>query len=78
MKCHNGAEIILASVLYIPKLQSNILSVGQLDDQSSKALMQSGRLSIYDNKERLLTNVKKDTWLTILAETKHDRVIFGG
>ena len=57
--CKNGEEINLEGVLYLPKLKTNILSLGRLDDQGCKTSLSGGYLTIHDKKGKLLTKTKK-------------------
>ena len=57
--CKNGEEIKLEGVLYLPKLKTNILSLGRLDDQGCKTSLSGGYLTIRDKKGRILTKTKK-------------------
>ena len=57
--CKNGEEIELKGVLYLPKLKTNILSLGKLDDQGCKTSLSEGYLTIRDKKGKLLTKTKK-------------------
>lgn len=44
---------------YIPHLKSNIVSLGQLDENGCKVIIEDGHLYIFDRQQRLLTKVKK-------------------
>ena len=57
--CKNGEEIELKGVLYLPRLKTNILSLGKLDDQGCKTSLSEGYLTIRDRKGKLLTKTKK-------------------
>ena len=46
--CKNGEEIELTGVLYLPKLKTNILSLGKHDDQGCKTSLSEGYLTIRD------------------------------
>ena len=45
----------LDNVLYVPKLKSNILSLGQFDEHECRILREGGFLTIYDQCGRLIT-----------------------
>ena len=57
--CKNGEKIKLEGVLYLPKLKTNILSLGRLDDQGCKTSLSGGYLTIRDKIGKLLTKTKK-------------------
>ena len=54
-----GEVLIILNVLYLPDLKTNILSLGKLDDQGCKTILNSGFLTIRDKFDRLLTKTKK-------------------
>jgi hypothetical protein len=45
-------------VYYISRLQSNIISIGQLDERGCQVLVDNGMLRIRDRERRLLVKVK--------------------
>ena len=57
--CKNGEEIELKGILYLPRLKTNILSLGKLDDQGCKTSLSKGYLTIHDRKGKLLIKTKK-------------------
>jgi nitrogen fixation protein len=44
----NGEHKVLTNVYYIPKLQSNIISLGQLEESGCKVVLEDGWLQIFD------------------------------
>ena len=44
----NGEHKVLTNVYYIPKLQSNIISLGQLEEAGCKVVLEDGWLQIFD------------------------------
>ena len=54
-----GEVLMIPNVLYLIDLKTNILSLGKLDDQGFKTLLNSGFLTIHDKFGRLLTKTKK-------------------
>ena len=42
MKCTNGERMIFENVFYIPKLKTNILSLGKLDSQGCDIRLRDG------------------------------------
>ena len=57
--CKNGEEIELKGVLYLPKLKTNILSLGKLDDQGCNTSLSEGYLTIHDKRENFLPRHRK-------------------
>src|SRR6185437_5933079 len=55
----NGEHCALQDVFYIPQLRSSIVSLGQLDERRSEALIKAGVLSIRDRERRLLAKVTR-------------------
>lgn len=46
-QCKNGEHLTLTNVYYIPKLKSNIISLGQIDESGGRILIESGVLRVY-------------------------------
>jgi hypothetical protein len=46
MQDHHSAHKVLTEVYYIPKLKSNIISLGQLGEKGFKVTMGDGRLCV--------------------------------
>jgi nitrogen fixation protein len=44
----NGEHKVLTNMYYIPKLQSNIISLGQLEEAGCKIEMEDGWLQVFD------------------------------
>lgn len=57
--CKNGEHQELADVYLIPKLTANIISLGQLDEDRYKVLIEDGILRIWDQRRRLLAKVQR-------------------
>ena len=57
-QCKNGEHKALTDVYYIPKLRSNIVSIGQLDERGCQVLIDGGVLRISDRERKLLTKVE--------------------
>ncbi|KAF2320627.1 hypothetical protein GH714_029256 [Hevea brasiliensis] len=53
-QCKNGEHLTLTNVYYIPKLKSNIISLGQIDESGGRILIECGALRVYDNSNRLI------------------------
>ena len=53
-RCGNGDQYALADVFFIPNLQSNIISVGQLDEGGCAVGIKSGIMTIRDPAHRML------------------------
>jgi transposase InsO family protein len=58
-KCQNGAHRALADVYFIPKLRSNIISIGQLDERGCKVLIDDGVLRVRDKDRHLLAKINR-------------------
>jgi hypothetical protein len=59
LKCRNDAHHVLAGVYLIPRLTTNIVSLGQLEEDDHKILLLHGRLKIWDVKGQLVANVAR-------------------
>jgi transposase InsO family protein len=57
--CSDGNQRVLADVYFIPKLRTNIISLGQLDENGCKSVIEGGYLCIFDQQRRLLVRVKR-------------------
>ena len=55
----NGEHKALTDVYYIPKLKSNIVSLGQLEERGCKIVLEDGYLWGYDRQRMLLLKVKR-------------------
>lgn len=55
----NGEHKALTNVYYIPKLTSNIISLGQLEEQGCRVEMENGELLVFDTAGKLLIKVKR-------------------
>lgn len=61
-KCKNGDQWLLPEVYYIPKLCSNLVSLGQLTEIGHKIVMDDELLEVFDkNAPRLIMKVKRTT-----------------
>ena len=57
--CTNGKLMIFENILYKPKLKTNILILGKLDDQGYDMRIRKGCIILHDSKRRLLTKTHK-------------------
>jgi hypothetical protein len=57
--CKNGEHRSFAGVYYIPRLTSNIISIGQLDEAGYKINIDNGVLRIREQSRRLLARVPR-------------------
>ena len=57
--CKTGEHHQLGGVYFIPKLTANIISLGQLDEDKFKVLIEEGVLRIWDQRRRLLAKVPR-------------------
>jgi hypothetical protein len=63
----SGKHKALTDVYFIPKLRSNIISIGQLDERGSQVLIDGGILCICNCERKLLAKVERTkSWLYIL------------
>jgi hypothetical protein len=53
-ECQNGEHRILTEVYYIPRLRSNIISIGQLDEYGCKTLVEDGFMTLWDRARKVL------------------------
>ena len=51
LQCENGDHCILSDVYFIPELKSNIISLGQLDEQGCKVEIEHGLL-VFSQRQR--------------------------
>ena len=69
--------VTLKSVLYVPNMQFNILSIGHLDESSSRAITRKGKIQLLDWSNKLFANgyqLKAMYYLhaeTIVPEASH-------
>jgi len=59
LECNNGEQRLVTEVYYIPTLQSNILSLGQVTENGCKVIMENDYLWIYDAFSNLLMKVPR-------------------
>lgn len=58
--CKNGEHQVLANTYYIPRLTTNIVSVGQLDETGFQVLVADGVMRIRDEERRLVAKVPRN------------------
>jgi hypothetical protein len=58
-KCKAGGHKAPTGVYYIPRLTANIISLGQMDEDGYKILLQDGTLKIWDAHGCLLAKVER-------------------
>jgi hypothetical protein len=58
-RCKNGEHRAFVGMYYIPKLRTNIISVGQLDEIGYQTVVDGGVLKIRDDQRRLLAKVNR-------------------
>ena len=66
--CTNGECMIFENVFYIPKLKTNILSLGKIDSQGCDKHLRDGFLTLHDVKGRFLTKTPKTRGNTYLLK----------
>ena len=52
VECTNGERMIFKNFLYLPKLKTNILSLGKLDSQGCDIYLRDGFLTLHDGQGR--------------------------
>jgi hypothetical protein len=57
--CKIGEHRALSDVYYIPKLRMSIVSLGQLDENGCKSVIENGELCLYDRQRLLLARVRR-------------------
>lgn len=66
--CKNSEHQVFTSVYYIPKLTTNIISLGQLEEAGYQMIMEVGVMKVHDIEHRLLAKVPcaptVSTWST--------------
>lgn len=58
-ECRNGSHRALSNVYYIPQLKSSIISLGQLEQNACKIVLEKGHLLVYDQQGSLLAKVTR-------------------
>jgi hypothetical protein len=58
-QCRNGEHLVLSEVYFIPRLQSNIVSIGQLDEIGYDTRIRHGTLQLRDPEDRLIARVSR-------------------
>jgi len=58
-QCKTGEHKALTDVYYIPKLRSNIVSIGQLDERGCQVMIDGSVLRIKDRERKLLVKVER-------------------
>ena len=57
--CKSGEHRAITGVYYIPRLNTHIISLGQLDETGCEVLIRGGILRVRDRGRRLLVKVKR-------------------
>lgn len=58
-KCKTGEHQKLTGVYHIPRLTANIISLGQLEEEKFKIVLEGGALKIWDPWQRLVAVVRR-------------------
>ncbi|XP_022944047.1 uncharacterized protein LOC111448597 [Cucurbita moschata] len=69
-KCKTNKHLILSQVCYIPKLKSNIISLGQLDESGNKIVIEDSVMKIYDKVRSLIIMVTRKSNRLYVAKLK--------
>jgi hypothetical protein len=59
MWCQTGEHKVLSDVYYIPRLKTNIVSLGQLDGNGCKYSVEDGIMTVLDRERKVLARVKR-------------------
>ncbi|KAK2404089.1 hypothetical protein QL285_053465 [Trifolium repens] len=71
----NGRKSVIEKVLYVPGMQCNLMSVGQLLDKGFKVVLGDGTLKLFDSKQNLILKSiqsKNRTFKTQLKVVEHE------
>uniref|UniRef100_A0A251VAV7 Putative zinc finger, CCHC-type n=1 Tax=Helianthus annuus TaxID=4232 RepID=A0A251VAV7_HELAN len=60
-KCKNGDQFVLREVYFIPALNSNIISLGQMTEEGYEIVMRGDYLKISDEEGKLIMKVQRST-----------------
>jgi transposase InsO family protein len=74
-KCKTGEHRSLTSVYYIPRLTTNIISVGQLDESGYEVWIKGGIMLLRDEDQRLLARIHRGPGRLYKLEMKIARPI---
>ena len=55
----DGSTLRLRNVMFVPKLEANILSLGRLDEEGYRMIMGEGKLTIFNPKGQLFAEVHR-------------------
>ena len=58
--CQDGRQRALTRVYFIPRLRSNIVSLGQLDEVGCRVTIEHGELCVLDTRRQLLAKVQRN------------------
>jgi hypothetical protein len=59
LAAESGERRLLTGVYYIPTLRNSIISLGQLDESSSRVEIKDGVMRIWDHHRRLLAKLTR-------------------
>ena len=65
----------ITDVYYIPRLQSNIISLGQLEENGCKYVLGDGYLRVYNTDGRLLIKVKRGKNMLYMLNLEHTQPV---
>ena len=58
-RCKNGEQHTFRGVYYIPRLTTNIVSIGQLDEVGYKIIVDDGVMTIRERGRKVLARIKR-------------------
>ena len=50
----NGKNILIKDAWYVPRIKSNLMSVGQLIEKGFSVVMKDNLLTLYDSNQKLI------------------------
>ncbi|WJX50083.1 hypothetical protein P8452_36436 [Trifolium repens] len=66
----NGRKSVIEKVLYVPGMQCNLMSVGQLLDKGFKVVLEDGTLKLFDSKQNLILKSNQSKNRTLKTQLK--------
>ncbi|XP_073223543.1 uncharacterized protein [Cicer arietinum] len=54
IKRRNGKTVMIENVLYVPRMKSNLLSIGQLIQKGFQVIMKNDALEMYDRQKKMI------------------------
>lgn len=74
--CKTGEHRTITGIYYIPRLTTNLISIGQLDESGCQVFIDGGVLRIRDQRRRLLAKVKRSANRLYILRMKVARLVY--